>query len=91
MVTIAALAWGAAIYVLQLHIRIGPARQKITITWAPETSEVARRTAETTLTLRDGEEVERGTWVYHVQDHSRAAVRRIVTHPLVADTNHIYR
>jgi alpha-1,2-glucosyltransferase len=29
--------------------------------------------------------------VYHVQDHSREAVRRIVTHPLVADTNHIYR
>ena len=91
MFTMAIISLGAAIYVLQLHIRIGPARQQITITWAPETSEAARRTAEAALTLRDGEEVEPGTWVYHVQDHSREAVRRIVTHPLVADTNHIYR
>jgi len=91
MFTIAVVSLGAAIYVLQLHIHIGPARQRITITWAPGTSEIARRAAETTLTLRDGEQVEPGTWVYHAQDHSRAAVRRIVTHPLVADTNHIYR
>jgi hypothetical protein len=38
MITIAVVSLGAAIYVLQLHIRIGPARQRITITWAPTVS-----------------------------------------------------
>jgi alpha-1,2-glucosyltransferase len=91
MLTMGALAWAAAIYILQLQFRIGPSRQPITVKWEAETSAVARRTAETALGLRDGEEREPGVWVYHVEDHSREAVRRIVTHPLVEDTSHIDR
>jgi alpha-1,2-glucosyltransferase len=91
MFAVAVLAWGAALYILQLHIRIGPAQQVINIRWAPEANESARRTAEATLKLREGEERETRTWVYSLEDHSREAIRRIVTHPLVEDTNHIDR
>ncbi len=88
---LALCSWGAAGYVLQQHLHSGPAEQSINVRWAPQTSELARLTAERALKLRDGEEPEPGKWVYHLQDHSRDAVRRVVTHPLVADTSHIDR
>jgi len=91
MITAGALGWAVAIYILQLHVRIGPARQRVGISWAPGTSDAARQTAETTLGLRDGYPIEPGTWAYHVPHHSRAAVRRIVTDPRVVYTDHIYR
>jgi alpha-1,2-glucosyltransferase len=88
---VAVLSAILAIVVLQLQIRSGPGEQSIGIRWAADTSELARLTAERRLRLRDGEATGSDTWVYRVQDHSRAAIRDIVGHPLVADTSHIDR
>ena len=91
LLAVALLSWGSAIYVLRLHLLIGPARQPINIRWASGTDDAARQTAETALNLGNGEERAPGTWSYHLQDHSQDTVRQIVTHPLVADTFHINR
>jgi hypothetical protein len=90
--TVVLLSWGAAIYILQLQLSIGPGRQQvINIRWVPGVSESVRRTAEATLQLRGGEAGDPRTWTYSLSDHSREAIRRVVTHPLVEDTNHIDR
>ena len=91
LLAMALLSWGSAIYVLRLHLLIGPARQPINVRWAPGTDEAARQTAEAALHLGAGEERAPSTWSYRLQDHSRDTLRLIVTHPLVADTFHINR
>ncbi len=83
-VVVAALAVG-------LHVTSGPGEQAIGIRWAPDTNELARRAAERRWRLEAGEASPSGTWVYRPRDRSRETIRQIVTHPLVADTNHIDR
>jgi alpha-1,2-glucosyltransferase len=90
-VAIGVLALAAAIFILQLHVRIGPARTRVGISWAPGTSEAVRQAAETGLGLRDGYQTGPDAWAYHVADRSRAAVRRIIDHPLIVSTDRIYR
>lgn len=84
-------SWAAALYVLQLHFRTDLTRQVIDIRWAAGTTGPSRHEAEGSLKLRDGQELEPGTWAYRLGDPSREAVRRIVNHPLVSDTHHLDR
>lgn len=88
---IAFLSLAAALAMLQLDRRVGPAQQRINVRWSEVTTQAGRTTAEATLGLDAGEELEPGKWVYTLRDRSRGAIRRVVAHPLVADTAHIDR
>ncbi len=88
---IAFVSLAAALAMFQLDRRVGPAQQRINIRWTDATTSAGRAAAESALTLDAGEELEPGRWVYTLRDRSRGAIRRLVAHPLVADTAHIDR
>ncbi|MEQ1895990.1 MAG: hypothetical protein ABL971_01225 [Vicinamibacterales bacterium] len=66
-------------------------RPTIHVRWRPgEAASTAQALAES-LGLVNGEERDRGTWIYEIQDWSPAALRRIVTSPAIEDTHGIDR
>jgi hypothetical protein len=91
LLLLAVVSWTVAASVFWLHRSAGPAQQRINVQWVDDVSEVDRQTAEAALNLLDGEELEPDKWVYRPANHSRDAIRRIVSHPMIADTAHINR
>ncbi len=88
---VALAAWALALAVVTLDRSLGPAQQRINVRWVDGATDVDRLRAEAALRLRDGEELERGTWVYRPADRSHTTIQQLVSHPLVADTAHVDR
>ena len=63
----------------------------INVRWSEEVGASRRLALEAEFGLADPTALDGNTWAYLLRDHSRASIRAIVQHPLVADTHHVDR
>ena len=84
-------AWVLALLCGGLHFAADIADQKIDVRWSPSATDDDRLTLEQTFGLVAVEHVGERTWLYLPTDRSRANLSRLVSHPLVEDTQHIDR
>ena len=84
-------AWALALLCGGLYFAADVADQKINVRWAPSATDDDRLTLEQTFGLVTVEHVGERTWLYLPTDRSRANLSRLVSHPLVEDTQHIDR
>ncbi len=92
-VGLALAVWSGASTLLALHEDVGLPAQVVNVRWA-ETSPEDRQRAEMDLGLIEAAnqtEQSGPTRVYRLARRSTEDIRRIVSHPLVADTHHIDR
>ena len=90
-VVVAAGAWSAGIWLLQLDWYAGPSAQRISIRWVPDTAanpaELA--SAQDALGLTAGEANGARTWSYRLTVRTPENISRILSNPSVEDTQWI--
>jgi hypothetical protein len=80
-----------AIFMVRLHVALGPPTQRIYVRWAEGVSNAQRERLEDELGLDAAEWREQRTWSYLLANRSRAKIAVLLAHPSVEDTQHLDR